>query len=85
MGSEGCSLRRFAEIYRAGLVDGKSTRLLRKASATAIAKLETVTVAINGSNNRKQLLLSLKLRGSAIESRRIKSGGISEDLSLVSF
>ncbi len=44
-GSEDCSARRFAEIYRIGLVDGNATRLLREAAATAIAKLETVTVA----------------------------------------
>ena len=77
MVSEGCSVRSFAEIYLASLVDGKSTRLLRKAAATAIAKLETVTVAINGSKNRSQLLLSRKLQGSAIESRCIHRGGIS--------
>ena len=52
MVSEGCSVRRFAEIYRAGLVDGNATRLLRNAAAIAIAKLETVTVATNVTNNR---------------------------------
>ncbi len=77
MGSEGCSIRYFAEIYRGGLVDGYATRLLRKASATVIAKLEVVTVATRGTKDKRQLLLSLKLRGSAIESRCIKSGGIS--------
>ena len=66
VGSEGCCVRRFAEIYRAGLLDGKATRLLRKAVATAIAKLENITVATNGASNRRQLLLSLQLRGSAI-------------------
>ena len=69
MVSKGCSVRSFAEIYGAGLVDGNATRLLRKAVAVVIAKLYTVTVATNGSNNMRQLLLSLKLRGSAIESR----------------
>ena len=53
VGSEGCSLRRFAEIYRAGLVDGNAMRLLRKAAATAIAKLQTVTVSTNVTNNRR--------------------------------
>ena len=38
-----------------------ATRLLRKAAATAIANLETVTVAKNETNNRRQLLISLKL------------------------
>ena len=72
MGSEGFSFRRFAEINRACLVDDNATRLLRKAVAFAIAKLYTVTVATNGTKNRRQLLLSLKLRGLAIESRCIK-------------
>ena len=63
-GLRGLLFPRFAEIYRAGLVDGNAMRLLRKATATAIAKLQTVTVATNGSNNRRQQLLSLKLRGS---------------------
>ena len=69
MGSEGCSVRSFVEIYRACLVDGNATRLLRKAVATAIAKLEMVTVATDVTDNRMYLLLSLKLRGSTIESR----------------
>ncbi len=81
MGSEGYYVRRFSEIYRVGLLDGKATRLLRKAAATAIAKLEAVTVAINESNNRRQMLLSLKLRGSAIESRCRKTDGISGGVS----
>ena len=42
-------------------MDGNATRLLRKAYATDIAKLGIVTVATNGTNNRRQLLLSLKL------------------------
>ena len=53
MGSEGCSVRSFAEIYRAGLVDGSATRLLIKAADVAIAKLEVVTVATNVMNNRR--------------------------------
>ena len=53
MVSEGCTVRSFAEIYRAGLVDGNATRLLRKAAATAIAKLETVAVATNITSNRR--------------------------------
>ncbi len=53
MVSEGCSVRSFAEIYRAGLVDGNAMRLLRKVAATAIAKLQTVTVATNVTNNRR--------------------------------
>ena len=77
MGSEGCYVRRFAEICRAGLVYGNATGLLRKSVANPITKLETVTVATNGTNNRRRLLISLKLRGSTIESRCIKSGGIS--------
>ena len=81
MGSKDCSIRRFAEIYRICLANGNAARLLRKAVATAIAKLETDTVATNGTNNRRQLLLSLKLRGSNIESRCIKSGGISGGVS----
>ena len=40
---EDFSTRRFAEIYRIGLVDGNATRLLRNATANAIAKLENVT------------------------------------------
>ena len=51
--SEGCSIRSFAEIYRAGLVDSNATRLLRKATATAIAKLEIVTVVTNVTNNKR--------------------------------
>ena len=69
MGSEGCYIRHFAEIYRASLVDGNATRLLRKAAANVIAKLETITVARNETNNRRHIMLSLKLRGSAFESR----------------
>ncbi len=76
VGSEGCFVCRFAEIYRASLVDGDATRFLWKTAATAIAKSETVTYATNGTS-RRQLLLSLKLRGSAIKSLCIKSGGIS--------
>ena len=77
MGSGGFSVRRFVGIYRAGLVDGNATRLLRKAVAVDIAKLYTVKVATNGTNNRRQIMLLLKLRGFAIESRCIKSDGIS--------
>ncbi len=77
MGSEGCSARRFAEIYRARLVDGDATKFFWKKDATAIAKSETATYATNGMISRRQLLLSLKLRGSAIGSLYIKSGGIS--------
>ena len=77
MGSEGSSVCRFAEIYRVGLVDGNASRLLQKAVATAIAKSETFTFATNGTNNGRQLLISLKLRGFTVESRCIKSGGIS--------
>ena len=74
----GCSVSRFAEIYRARLADCNATRLLRKAAATAIAKLDTVTVRTKGTFNWRLLLLSLKLQGSAIiDSRCIKSGGIS--------
>ncbi len=62
VGSEGCFVRRFAEIYRAGLVDGDATRFLWKTTATAIAKSEIVTYATNGTSSRRQLLLSLKLR-----------------------
>ena len=80
VGSEGCSVRRFAEIYRARLVDGDATKFFWKTAATAIAKSEIVTYATNGARNRRQLLLSLKLRGSAIESRCIKSGRISGDV-----
>ncbi len=76
-GSEGCSVRRFVEIYRAGLVDGDARRFLWKTAAIAIAKSVTVTYATNGASSRRQLLLSLKLWGSAIESLCIKSGGIS--------
>ena len=47
MGSERGVVRRFAEIYRAGLLDGNVARLLLKSVATAIAKLETATVATN--------------------------------------
>jgi hypothetical protein len=75
--SEGCFVRSFAEIYRASLVDGNARRLLRKLAATTIAKSETFTVATNGANNRRQLSLSLKLPGSAIESRCMQSDGIS--------
>ncbi len=71
VGSEGCYVRRFAEICRAGLVDGDATKFLWKTAATAIAKSKTVTYAKNGSIRRRQLLLSLKLRGSAIESMYI--------------
>ena len=67
--SEGYSVRSFAEIYRARLVDGNATRLLRKATAIVVAKLETDTVATNVTNYRRLLLLPLKLRGFAIESR----------------
>ena len=77
MGSEDCYGRQLAEIYRIGLVDGTATGLLRKATATAIANLYIVTVAINETNNRRQLMLSLKLRGSTNESWCIKSGRIS--------
>jgi hypothetical protein len=79
VGSVGCFIRRFEEIYRAGLVDGNATRLLRKETATVIVKFEIVTIVNNGKNNiyRSQLLLSLKLRGSSIESLCIKIGGIS--------
>ncbi len=38
-------------------------RLLRKATATTIDNLEIVTVATYATNNRKQLVLSLKLPG----------------------
>ena len=75
--SEGCYVRRFAEIYRSGLIDGNARRLLRNSHAIAIAKLKTTTVATNETNTRRLLLISLKLRGSDIESRCIKSGGIS--------
>ncbi len=77
MVSEGCYVRRFAEIYQAGLVDGDATRFLWKIAATAIAKSETVTYATNKTSSRRQLLQSLKLRGFDIESLCIKSGGIS--------
>ena len=77
MGSEGCNVRSFAEIYRASLVHGNATRLFQKKGATVIAKLETITVATNGANNRRYLILSLKLRGYATESQCIKSGRIS--------
>ncbi len=52
-------------------------RILREAVAIAIAELETDTVATSGTSNRRQLLLTLKLQGSDIESRCIKSCGIS--------
>ena len=78
MGSKDCYVRRFAKICRIGLVYGNATRLLRKSADIAIAKLETHMVATNGTSNRRQLLLSLKLRSSTIESRCRKSGEISE-------
>ena len=53
MGSEGCFVRSFAGIYRAGLVDGNATIILRKTTAIVVAKLEIVTVATNGTINRR--------------------------------
>ncbi len=67
--TRGFYVSRFAEIYRARLAYGIATRLLQKAAATSIAKLETL--------NWRLLLISLKLQGSAIDSRCIESGGIS--------
>ena len=61
MSSEACPVRRYAEIYRIGLVDGNTTRLLQKVAATPIAKVETHTVAKHGTSNMRQLLLSLNL------------------------
>ena len=49
--------------------------------AVAIAKLETDTVGANNKINKRQLLLSLKLRGSAFKSRCRRSGGISGGVS----
>jgi hypothetical protein len=74
--SEGCSAGRFAYILRANFVDANATRFLPKVVAIAKAKLETITIGTNDRSKRSQLLLSLKLRGFAIESRCM-SGGIS--------
>ncbi len=49
-----------------GFVDHIATMLLRISAATAIARLETVTARKNIRNNKKQLLLSVKLRGFGI-------------------
>ncbi len=53
---------RFLHIYRASLVDANAIRLLRKAGATAITKLDNDTDGKDGRRNRRRLLLSLKLR-----------------------
>ena len=48
----------------------------------AIAELEIDTVGTNDKSNRRQLLISLKLRGSTFESRLYRgSGGISGGVS----
>ena len=48
---------------------------VRKAAATAIAKLETDADGINERSNKRWLLLPLNLRDCAIGSRHIRSGG----------
>ncbi len=64
-----------------GFVDHIATMLLMIPAATAIAKLETDTARKNIRNNRKQLLLSVKLRGSSIGSRCIRNGEVSGGVS----
>ncbi len=68
----------FPKIYRAGLVDATAARFLQKAAATAIAKLVIDKVEMNGRINRRRLLLSLKLRGSAMEAVALGAAGFRE-------
>ncbi len=67
VGFEGSSVCRFTEIFRAGLINANATMLLRKAAAIANAKLERETARTNGQNNRRQLMLLLKLLGLLLE------------------
>ncbi len=53
-------------IEQVSYIDANATRFLHKATGTAIAKLETEADGKNGRRNRRRLLLSLKLRDSAI-------------------
>ncbi len=58
--------------------------LLRTSAATAIAKLETDTARKNIRSKRKQLLLSVKLRGFGIGSRYTRSGEVSGGVTHIS-
>ena len=66
-----------------GFIDSIATMILRTSAATAIAKLETDTARKNTRSKRKQLLLSVKLRGSGIGSRT-RSGEVSGGVTHIS-
>jgi hypothetical protein len=67
-----------------GFVEPIATMLLRTLVATAIAKLKTNTARENIRNNRNKLLLSVKLRGSSIGSRCVRSGEVMEGVTHIS-